>query len=140
LSGRLFNQDWAARTAVARPSLNNADVLVVELYAEEIFNACDQNFVSSSLPYATVHIPKDYSVTEYTADFKNGLSSPMTGQPMVYTLLAAGGQNIMAERTAVRINAVTSEGFTASLSSDGIDEQGVASAMNGDVTVKDCTK
>ncbi|MGZ3805937.1 MAG: hypothetical protein ACXWRE_16680 [Pseudobdellovibrionaceae bacterium] len=133
LSGKVFGQDWKAMTAIARP-LNDKEI-GLEFYPDVNSKACTSSLMSSK-PYATVVIPAAYTATEYVAD----MSAPGSGNPMVFSVLSASAQNVVAEKTKVRINSISGEGFNASVFAKGTDVDGSVSEINGKIDVKDCAK
>lgn len=134
LSGKVFAEDWKAVTAIARPSTNGGTSL--EFYPETKASACTTSLMSSK-PYATVSIPSAYSVTEYVLDTTNMDGG---GNPLVFSVLNGEAKNIMAEKTKVRINAITATGFNVSVYALGKDVDGTVSEVNGKIDVVDCSK
>ncbi len=128
LSGSLFGTVWLAQTAVARTDVSSPSNLIVELYGEAITNACEFNPSISTKPYATVTIPKAYAVKEYQEN------------PMSFLVNGASTRKLVAKRTSLRVETVSSQGFIASFTADGIDDGGAVSEMNGQINVTDCTK
>lgn len=120
-------------TAIARP-LNDKEI-GIEFYPEVNSKACTSSLMSSK-PYATVVIPAAYTATEYVAD----LSTPGTGNPLVFSVLSTSAQNLVAEKTKVRINSISGEGFNASVFAKGTDVDGNVSEINGKIDVTDCAK
>jgi len=136
LSGQLFGETWTAQSAVVRQNLNNPTEFILEISSEAKNEACD-SLVSHKKSFATLVIPKDYKTTEYKFDLKTSTSS---GNPLVFISAGENIQNLIAEKTSLRIDSINSLGFTASLTAEAVDEQKKASEINGQIAVTDCTK
>ena len=133
LSGKVFGQDWSATNAILRPFGTDKKEISVEFYSDSVASVC-KNFQARK-PYASVTIPADYTTTEYRMDLNTGSGG---GNPLVFSS-PSDGQNLIADKTKIRVNALNATGFEASVYAQGTDEKGT-SEINGKIQVTDCSK
>ncbi|MFZ3229734.1 MAG: hypothetical protein WA160_05990 [Pseudobdellovibrio sp.] len=133
LSGSMFGQSWTVASAVARTT--SANELSIEFYSEVSADACTSHFFPTT-PYATMIIPANYSITEYKADFLNG----ETGNPLVFSYFGTSSQNMIADKSKLKITEIDSSGFQAYLFGTALDKNNQTSEINGTVHVTDCNK
>lgn len=138
LSGKVFGQEWKALSAVARPNVGNAAEMILDIYPEKLTDACTGTAFSQK-PFASVVIPAQYAQKEYVADMLN-MTASQTGNPLVFMSMAGTPKNVMAEKTKVRISAITGSGFEMSLYALGKEADGTVSEINGKIKVTDCTR
>lgn len=137
LSGNVLGQSWTVKTAVARLVGVNNDQISVDLYSENVLNACT-NMVLPSKPYASIILPKNYSLTEYRADLLSRSSE--VKNPLVFSSQGVVSKNVVATRTKLRITDITENGFAALVYANSDLFEGHISEINGGVYVADCTK
>ncbi len=135
LAGRLFGQEWTAKVALAEFFGSDKSKLSVSFYADEPTAACG-SLANPKNPYATLVIPKEYTKTEYKADFSAGTAQ---ANPLIFTITVPTVDNLAASKTKLRVDSIGSDGFNASLFAVGIKEDGEISSVNGQIKVLDCT-
>lgn len=136
LSGQLFGENWTAKSAIVRQNVNNTNEYILEISSEDKSNLCD-GLVSNQKSYATLIIPKDYKTTEYKFDLKTPTGS---GNPVVFTSAGSNVQNVISEKSSLRIDSINSLGFKASLTAEATDTEGKILEINGQIDVIDCTQ
>jgi hypothetical protein len=137
LAGRLFARDWTAKRAIAKAFFSeDSNELMVKIYADELGETCE-SLGSSKQPYATVVIPKNYTTAEYKTETSSG-SGHHT--PVVFTLTESSSENIISDKSKIRIETIGTDRFTASIFAVGVEENGIISEINGRIEVIDCTK
>jgi len=131
LAGSVLGKDWQALSASAKVENNNK--LIVSIYGEEIKDACGATSLFSSKPKVSLVLPYPLEVKEYSFDT---LSMSGNGNPATFSEV---GNNVMAEKTKVKVNKTQGAIISLSLYSYGRDVNGIESVINGNIEVLNCS-
>lgn len=129
-SGKVFGQNWEAKSASVEPSSSDPDRLILRLRPDVPAKICGAAFPNT--PYIEVNIPADYAVGDYTASVTSGF-------PVLFQQPGPNPTVLVADDAQYRINAIDAGGFDLSIYAIGRAEDGV-SEVNGQVKVTDCRK
>lgn len=131
LSGKVFGADWKAKVAVIKPFGNDGKEVSLDVLSDSPAVPCKA--VYSSNPYATVVIPANYAVGDYSLNLGEG-------NPLVFTGFAGSVKNVIADAGRLRISTIADSGFLAYLYAKGTEGDGTVSEINGKIQVIDCRK
>ena len=132
LAGHFLGKNWSAVSAVARPFGVDRNQIAIEFYDFVASISC--NAVFPSQPYASIVLPKNITIAEYTFDLRNIKGN---GEPVVF-VDPKTNYNLVSEQTKLRVNSIDATGFEISLYVFAIDTTALTSEINGRIKVQYC--
>ena len=132
IQGTVYGQNWLIQSGVVKP-FGTTGQKMIELFSEKPTNPCSPQFIATK-SYITYVLPANFTKDDYRTD----LSAPSGNNPAVFTNMKAQDQNVMAEKTRVVINDITSQDMHISFYAKGSDSTGSQSEVNGSYIVKFC--